>query len=105
MQVYDPYPFAPGSLQTLHHYYGHVRPCFLMRAESRFSRSPKWPDLNSRRLNTGCRAISKQVSIALFWGWLYTPILTSSKISMLRQSVHLRSTFQAPRDSSISAFS
>ena len=74
-------------------------PASMIRARCRFSRSLEWPDLNSRRLNTGCRVISKQVSMTLIRGWLYTPILTSPKISMLHQSVHFRSTFQVPHDS------
>ena len=101
----NPCPFAPSPLQAIHHYYGQVRPCFPIRAGSRFSRSLTWPDLNSCCLNTGCRAISRQAPIALVRGWLYNPFLTSSKISMLHQSVHLRSTVQVVRDGSISAFS
>lgn len=95
----DPHPFAPDPLQIFHHYYEWVRPCFPIRAGNRFSRSLRWSGPGSCCLNTGCRAVSKQVSSALIRGRLYGPILTSSKISMLHRTVYFRSASRTPRDS------
>ncbi|MGO4801659.1 carboxyltransferase domain-containing protein [Pseudomonas sp. W22_MBD1_FP4] len=87
---------APPSLQP--HYRsvitntGKSVPILTVRAEDRFSRSPKRPGSGSCCLNNGCRAVGRQVSSALLGVRLYKPVLTPVEISSRHQSVHFRST-------------
>ena len=71
-------PFAPAPLQSLHHYYGLLRPCAAHRysrprgcsrlwllpwhRRRRFSRSVREPGRASRRLHAGCRSVRIRTS-------------------------------------------